>query len=126
MENQEEKLINEIRSLFEELIEEEKENFDTATMRIIYPRSFVYVSKAKDLFAKAVELEKVNSEYHTDGLKDVMADEVDMVDRYEYEYKKNSLTPKAKSITKMQNLMHDATYHIKLYFYKVLGDIEIN
>ena len=126
MENQEQQLIDEIRSLFKELVEEEKEHFDIATMRTIYPRNYAYVSKAKELYQKALELEKINSKYSTYELKDVMGDEVDIVERYEYEYKKDSLKPKAKSISKMKNLMHDATYHIKLYFYEVLGDIKID
>ena len=121
---EEQRLIEEIRAIFKELIEEEKGRFDIPTMRIIYPRNHVYVIKAKELYSKALELEKLDSKYYTEQLKDVMGDEVDMVDRYDYEYKKGQNTPKGKSITKMQNLMHDATYHIQLYFYEVLGDIE--
>ena len=124
MDDQEQKLIEEIRVLFKELIEEEEGRFDIPTRCTIYPRNHVYVIKAKELYSKALELEKLDSKYFTEHLKDVMGDEVDMVDRYDYEYKKGQNTPKGKSITKMQHLMHNATYHIQLYFYEVLGDIK--
>ena len=126
MENQEQKLINEIRALFKELIEEENERYDILTKRTIYPRNFIYVSKAKELFDKAVELEKINSKYSTHELKLVFNKEFDFLEHHEYKYKKDSLIPTGKSISELQNFMHKATYHIKLYFYDVLGDININ
>ena len=46
MDYREQNLIDDIRALFKELIEEENERFDLATRSIIYPRSYVYVSKA--------------------------------------------------------------------------------
>jgi hypothetical protein len=120
---EEQKLIENIRSIFMELLEEEKERFDTTTRRIIYPRNYFYVNKSQELYRKAVELERVNNRYETWQLKHVIEKEVDLVNRYEYEYKEN--LPKAKSVTKMQNLMRNATKHIQLYFYDVLGDIEV-
>lgn len=120
---EEQKLIEDIRSIFMELLKEEKERFDTTTRRIIYPRNYFYVNKSQELYRKAVELERVNNRYETWQLKHVIEKEVDLVNRYEYEYKENS--PKAKSVTKMQNLMRNATKHIQLYFYDVLGDIEV-
>ena len=126
MENQEQKLIDEIRALFKELIEEENERYDIPTKRTIYPRNFVYVSKAKELFAKAVELEKIDTKYSTHELKTLFNKELYCVDHHEYKYKKDSLIPTSKSISELQNFMHNATYHIKLYYYNVLGDIKLN
>ena len=113
MKEQEQKLIEEIRTLFKELIEEEEVRFDMLSKRTIYPRNHVYVSKAKEVYSKALKLEELESKYYTGDLKDVMGDEVDMVNRYDYEYKENQKIPKAKSVTKMQSLMHDATDHIE-------------
>ena len=123
MEKQEQILIDEIRSLFEELIKEEKERYDLTTRRTIYPDGCIYALKAKELYRKAVELEKIDTKYHTWELKDVMGDEVELVNLHKNEYHGN--TPKAKSIVKLQSLMHNATYHIRLYFYEVLGNIEL-
>ena len=126
MENQEQKLIDDIRALFKELIEEEDEHYDILTKRAIYPRNYVYVSKAKELFAKAVELEKIDTKHSTHDLKTIFNKELYFVEHHEYKYKKDSLIPTGKSISELQNLMHNASYHIKLYFYDVLGDIKIN
>ena len=126
MENQEQKLIDEIRNLFRELIEEEEERFDIVTKRTIYPRNYVYVNKAKELYNKAVVLEKLNSKYSTDHLKLIFNKEIYFVEHHEYKYKKESLIPIGKSISELQNFMHNATYHIKLYYYNVLGDIKLN
>lgn len=125
MNNQEQQLIDEIRTLFNELIEEGKERFNITTKRIIYPSNSVYVSKAKKLYQKALELENINSKYSTYALKGVMNYEVGMVERYEYKYEKNSSIPKSKSITEIQNLMRNSTFHIKLHFCEVLGNIQI-
>ena len=126
MENQEQKLIDEIRALFKELIEEENERYDIPTKRTIYPRNFVYVSKAKELFTKAVELEGIDTKYSTHELKTVFNKELYFVEHHEYKYKKDSSIPTSKSISELQNFMHNATYHIKLYYYNVLGDILLN
>lgn len=124
MENQEQLLKDEIRALFKELIEEENERYDIPTKRTIYPRNFVYVSKANELFAKAVELEEIDTKYSTHELKTVFNKELYFVEHHKYKYKKDSLTPTGKSISELQNFMHNATYHIKLYYYNVLGDIK--
>ena len=126
MDIQGQKLIDEIRVLFKELIEEENERFDITTRRTIYPCNYVYVRKAKELLAKAVDLEKIYSRYSTYELKTVFSKELYFVEHHEYKYKKDSLIPTAKSITELQKLMHNATYHIKLFFYEVLGDIKID
>ncbi len=126
MENQEQKLIDEIRALFKELIEEEDERYDIPTKRTIYPRNLVFVSKANELFAKAVELEKIDSKYSTHELKTVFNKELYFVEHHEYKYKKDSSIPTSKSISELQNVMHNATFHIKLYYYNVLGDIKLN
>jgi len=126
MEYQEQQLIDEIRALFIEMIEEEEVRFDITAKRTIYPRNFVYVRKAKELFSKAVELEKINNKYSTHELKLVFNKELYFVQHHEYKYKKGASIPNGKSITELQNFMHNATYHIKLFFNSVLGDIKIN
>ena len=123
MENQERKLIDEIRALFKELLEEENERYDIPTKRTIYPRNFVYVSKAKELYAKAVELENINSNYSTYELKNVLNKEIYFVEHHEYKYKDGRINE--KSVTELQNYMHNATKRIQMYFHEVLGDIEI-
>ncbi|MCR4834929.1 MAG: hypothetical protein K5899_00870 [Bacteroidaceae bacterium] len=124
MENQEQQLKNEIRSLFNELVEEEKERFDFVTMSTRYPRNYFYVNKAKELYNKAIELEKVNSKYSTEHLKLIFNKEIYFVEHHEYKYKGRRIIK--KSVDELQKYMHNATYHIKLYFYDVLGDIEID
>ncbi|SFW16041.1 hypothetical protein SAMN02910409_0570 [Prevotellaceae bacterium HUN156] len=126
MENIAQQLIDNIRTLFAKLIEEEEIRTNIRPIRTIYPQNHIYVSIAKELYNKALELEAINKKYSTDQLKDVMGDEVDMVGQYNYDYKKNTMIPKAVSLTKLQNLMHNATYHIQMYFFDVLGDIKID
>ena len=126
MEHQEQILKDEIRALFKELIDEENERYDIPAKRTIYPRNFVYVSKANELFAKAVELEKIDTKYSTHELKTVFNKELYFVEHHEYEYKKDSLIPTGKSISELQNLMHNATCHIKRYLFDILGDMKIN
>ena len=121
MENQEDILKNEIRNLFRDIIEEEEIRFDITTKRTIYPRNFAYVSKAKELYAKAVELENINSNYSTYELKSVLNKEIYLVEHHEYKYKDGRINE--KSVTELQNYMHNATKHIQMYFYEVLGDI---
>lgn len=123
MNNQEEKLKAEIRTLFFELIEEEKERFDIDVKRTIYPSNHTYVNKANELYDKAFELEKLNSKYSTFHLKDVLSTEVDMVNRHKYMYKNGRVL--ADSISELQNLMRKATRHIQLYYFNILGDIKI-
>ena len=121
MDNQKGKLIEEIQNLFYELIEEEKVRLDTTTKHTIYPRNYVYVSKAKELYAKAVELENLNSNYSTYELKSVFNNEIYYVNHHEYKYKEGRINE--KSVTELQNYMHNATKHIQMYFHEVLGDI---
>ena len=121
MEKQEQKLIDKICTLFKELIEEEEIRFDITTKRTIYPRNFAYVSKAKELYSKAVELENINSNYSTYELKSVLNKEIYFVEHHEYKYKDGRINE--KSVTELQNYMHNATKHIQMYFYEVLGDI---
>lgn len=121
---QEQQLIDEIRSLFKEMIEEENERFDITTMRTIYPRNFVYVSKAKELLARAVELEGIDGRFSTSELKTVFSKELYFVEHHEYKYKKGSLIPTGKSLKEIRNVMHNATSHIKRYLFNILGDIK--
>lgn len=119
----EQKLIEEIRAVFRELIEEEDERIDLPSMRNIYPRKYVYVSKAEELYKKALELEQLNDKYSTYNLKDVMEEEVDQVNRHRYSYKGD--VPEKKSVDEIKCRMHKATKHIQMYFFDVLGDIKI-
>lgn len=123
MNNQEENLIADIRTLFYELIEEEKERFDINTKRTIYPSNHTYVNKANELYNKALELEKIDSKYSAFHLKDVFSTEVDMVSRHKYKYKNGRIL--TDSISELQNLMRKATRHIQLYYYDILGDIKL-
>ena len=84
------------------------------------------MSKAKELFTKAVELEEIDTKYSTHELKTVFNKELYFVEHHEYKYKKDSSIPTSKSISELQNFMHNATCHIKLYYYNVLGDIKLN
>ena len=53
-----------------------------------------------------------------------MDEEVREVEQHRYEYKPQSNIQKAKSINKLQGLMHDVTLHIKMNFHDVLEDID--
>ena len=121
--NQEDTLIGAIRTLFCELMEEEKERFDVSVKRTIYPSNYNYVMKAKELYNEALELEKLNSNYSAFHLKNVMSKEVDMVSRHKYKYKNGRV--QADSILELQKLMRKATMHIQLYYFDILGDIKI-
>jgi len=124
MEKKEERLIAEIRALYGELIEEEKERdvFVGKKLRTIYPNKDVYINKAKELYEKALELEKLDSRYSAFHLNEVMSDEVYMVGKHKYDY--DGLIPKSDNIKELQKWMKKATYHIKLFYYDVLGDIK--
>jgi len=124
MDNQKEKLVNDIRSIFYELIEEEDVRFDEKQKRTIYPRSYVYVDKANKLYAKAVELEKIDSSYSTHELKSVFNKEIYFVKHHKYKYDDGQVTQ--KSLDELHSYMHNTTYQVKLSFYGVLGDIKID
>lgn len=126
MDNQEQQLIDDIRTLFKELIEEEDERYDNSTKRPMYPRNTVYVNKVQELICKASELENNDSKYSTHELKTILGKELYYIENHKYKYEKGTLIPCGKSLNEIQNLMHNATYHIKLYLYDVLGDININ
>ena len=119
----EEKLIDEIRSLFEQLKKEEKGQ-DVCNYRYkLPPNSGAYYQIAKQLVFKAHELSALNEKYDSSGLNSVLNKEVERVKLYNLEYDKNNKV-KCKSQNELENLMHDATYHIRLYFWDVLKDIE--
>lgn len=124
MDNQKEKLITEIRELYRELLEEEKEReeFVGKTIRTIYPNKDSFVNKAYKLYNKALELEKLDSKYSAYHLNEVISDEVYMVDKHVYDY--DGLIPKVESVDDLKQKMRKATYHFKLFFYEVLGDIQ--
>ena len=125
MENEEkEKLfIEEIRSLFEQLKEIEKGKI-VSGMYILPPDNYTYVRTAKDLISKAYGLAELNTNYDASGLASVLNKEIQRVSLHELKYDKNKKV-KNKSVQILKGLMHDATYHIRLYFMEVLGDIEV-
>jgi hypothetical protein len=125
MDNQKEKLIAEIRKLFLELLDEEKEReeFVGKVIRTVYPNKDIFVCKANMLYNKALELEKLDSKYSAYHLNEVMSDEVYMVDKHEYDF--DGLIPKPDSVNELKKRMRNAVYHLKLYYNDVLGDIKI-
>lgn len=121
---EEEMLIDEIRSLFEQLKKEEKGQ-DICNYRYkLPPNSGAYFQIAKQLISKACELSALNDKYNSSELNSVLNKEVECVKSYKLEYDKNN-NIKAKSLNELEKLMHDATFHIRLYFWDVLGDINI-
>jgi hypothetical protein len=122
----EQQLIEDIRNLFGELIQEEKGRIAQGSYGILLnPSNHVYVYKANELVAKAHELAKLNPKYKADLLNEILRDEVKLVELYDYKWNKNKTKPTTKSLNEMQRLMHDATYHLQLYFLPVLGDIQL-
>ena len=113
----EQKLIQEIRSLYDDLKAEEKGSYLPGSgFRCIEPPSGVkYRLNAKKLLDKAIVLSKINPDkYRTSllQLQHTMGKEVDFVGDYSYEYYKGTNKPTAKSLEKMVCLMKDATGHI--------------
>ena len=121
----EQQLIEDIRNLFGELIQEEKGRIAQGSYGVILnPSNHVYVYKANELVAKAHELAKLNPKYKADLLDEILRDEVELVRLYNYEWNKTKTKPTTKSLSKMERMMHDATYHLQLNFWEVLGDIQ--
>lgn len=113
----EQKLIQEIRSLYDDLKAEEKGSYLPGSgFRCIEPPSGVkYRFNAKKLLDKAIELSKINPDKYRTCLLQLlhtMEKEVDFVGDYSYEYYKGTNKPTAKSLEKMVCLMKDATGHI--------------
>lgn len=113
----EQKLIQEIRSLYDDLKAEEKESYlpGSGFRCIELPSGVKYRFNAKKLLDKAIELSKINPDkYRTCllQLQHTMEKEVDFVGDYSYEYYKGTNKPTAKSLEKMVCLMKDATGHI--------------
>lgn len=117
-------LIEEIRSLFEQLKEEEKGLYICNYRYKLPPNSGTYYQRAKQLIFKAHELSTLNEKYDSSGLNSVLDKEVERVKSYNLEYDKNNKV-KVKSQNELEKLMRDATYHIRLYFWDILGDIEL-
>lgn len=122
-EEREKLLIDDIRSLFEELKEIKKGKI-VSGMYILPPDNYTYVKTARELIGKAYELSDLNNNYDASGLASVLNKEIKRVRLHELEYDRNKKV-KNKSVQTLIGLMHDATYHIRLYFWDVLGDIEI-
>lgn len=122
--NQEKELIEEIRSLFEQLKDEEKGQYICSFRNKLPLSNVAYVLTAKKLISKAHELSALNNEYDSSGLDSVLNKEVERVKSYTLEYYDNG-NVRPKSQNELEKLMHDATYHIRLYFWDVLGDIAL-
>lgn len=121
---EEEKLIDDIRSLFEQLKKEEKGQ-DICNYRYkLPPNNGAYFQIATQLISKAHELSSLNDKYNSSELNSVLNKEVGRVKSYKLEYDKNNRI-KARSLNELEKLMHDATFHIRLYFWDILGDIEL-
>lgn len=113
----EQKLIQEIRSLYDDLKAEEKGSYLPGSgFRCIEPPSGVkYRFNAKNLLDKAIELSKINPDKYRTCLLQLlhtMEKEVDFVGDYSYEYKKGTNTPTSRSLDEMIRLMKDATERI--------------
>lgn len=113
----EQKLIQEICSLYEDLKAEENGSYLPGSGFKIKepPSSLKYAEKAKQLLACAIELAKMNPKKYCTcllQLQHTMEKEVDYVGNYSYEYKKGTNTPTRKSLDEMICLMKDATGHI--------------
>lgn len=119
----EKQLVDEIRSLFVQLKEMEKGSI-VGGMYVLPPDNDVYTQIAQELIGKAYELTKLNANYDSSGLSSVLNKEVRCVSEHKLEYYSNG-NVKPISQRKLESLMHDATFHIRLYFWDVLGDIEI-
>ena len=76
------------------------------------------------MISKAHELSSLNDKYNSSELNSVLNKEVGRVKSYKLEYEKNNRI-KARSLNELEKLMHDATFHIRLYFWDILGDIEL-
>lgn len=124
MENneREKQLVDEIRSLFVQLKEMENGNI-VGGIYVLPPDNDVYVRIAKELIGKAYELTRLNANYDSSGLSSVLSKEVQRVGVHKLKYLNGKITPKSQK--ELEGLMHDATFHIRLYFWDVLGDIEI-
>lgn len=121
---EENKLIEEIRSLFEQLKAEGSGQYICNFNYKLPPSNVAYVLTAKELISKAHELSALNNKYDSSELDSVLNKEVECVKSYKLEYDNNN-NIKAKSLNELEKLMHDATFHIRLYFWNVLGDINI-
>lgn len=123
----EEQLIDEIRQLFHELIEEEKERYIPGTNYrfTLPPDNYRYYKTAEKLSLAAHELCKINHKYSSHELDETIRNEVSDIERFEYKFDSGSKEPTAKSKNELIGLMRNATTHIRISFYDVLGDIEI-
>lgn len=121
----EQKLIQDIFSLYDELKAEEKGSYlpGSGFRSIEPPSGLKYSSKANKLFANAIELAKINPEKYSIcllQLQHTMNKEVEYVGTYSYEYQKGTNRPTTKSLNHMVYLMQDATGHIHRDFVGLL------
>lgn len=122
----EQKLIEEIRSLYKDLKAEENGSYLPGSgFKIKEPPSGLkYAEKTKQLFACAIELAKMNPEKYCTcllQLQHTMEKEVAFVGKYSYEYYKGTNRTTTKSLEKMVRLMKDATGHIYRDFVGLLS-----
>lgn len=127
MEDKKEKqLIDDIRSLFEQLKEEEIGRYQPGTgdTRRLPPDNFIYCRAANALISKAHQLSKINNKFDSTGLNSTLGKEVKYVELHKYEYDRNNQV-KNKSLNELKELMHNATKQIKSDLFNILGDIDI-
>lgn len=126
-ENEIEKLlIDEIRSLFEQLKEEEKGRYQPGTglMNKLAPDNTIYCQTAEALICKAHQLFQLNPKHDSTGLNSTLGKEVKYVELHKYEYDENGRI-KNKSLNELQKLMHNANKQISSDLWSVLGDIDV-
>lgn len=122
--NKEIELINEIRSLFKQLIEIKDGRYILNFRYKLPPDNYEYTQTAEELISKAHELSALNDNFDSSRLWSVNDKEVKTIASYELEYHPNGKV-REESIDELKGLMHNATSHIKLNFMEVLGDIKI-
>ena len=102
---EEEKLISDIRALFEQLKEEEKGRCNCNFTIKLFPRGEVYVQIARQLISKANLLFSLDQRYDSLGLISVSNKEVKRVELFKLKYDKNN-QPSKKSRNELESLMH--------------------
>lgn len=115
-------LIEEIRSMFEQLKEAEKDKI-VSGIHVLSPCSQEYIKIAEKLIKKAYELSELNDNYDPSFLLSVLNREVENIKLHKFDYHPNGRV-KPKSVNELKSLMRDATWHIRAAFMDVLGNIE--
>lgn len=115
-------LKDEYRILFLELIEEEKGRIVSySPYRKISDRD-KFISIAKNLLSKAIELECFNKQFSTHELKSVYTKEMELLRLYSPKMKNGRMDN--KSVNEIHGLMRNVIHHIKMFSHSVLDDVD--